>query len=837
VAPTSLDRLAEAVADGRAVDWTDLEASCTSDEEREQIRNLRTIASLRDVHGGTPRPSNGSRSDRGEPTTDVDIPLPAWGGLKLGRLLGRGGFGEVYLARDERLDRPVALKLLRDDLSLVPGLEDRILAEARILASVRHPNVVTVHGADVHDGRAAFWMEYVEGQTLEDSVIDGPLGPGEAALVGLDVCHALAAVHRAGIIHRDVKARNIMRDRSGRILLMDFGAGLTPEAQLASVRGLVGTPVYLAPELLEGARASVASDLYATGVLLFHLLTRRYPHEGESVEALAESHRAGRQHQLVDLRPDVPTALVDVVERALHPDPRERFRSAGEMASALSETLGRTEDGSASGWLSRRGLLAATGTLLMCVAAGTVIMNLVQRYWIAEPALRAIAVPQLSVEPGTAIDASLPPGLTHDIVRELQRRGVLVRGGASAADLAGFSFPEFRSRLNVDAVLQGTIGSTGGHLRVTASLRRTSDDQAIWSRYFAPTTAELPDLGATIAGDVARAIGRPEESRPRALIAYPAYEQYLRARFLAERRTPESLALAIDAYKRSIANDPTYAQPWVGLADAYIALGIPTFGALRPLDSRRMAKEAVMKALELDPESAEAHCTLGFIWYFQDWSWLQAEHEFRRGLALNPEYAQGHDWYGDFLNAMGRFPEAFQQIERARDIEPLSVLIHRDVAWQLFFQRRYDDAVRQLRETLTMDPSFGAAHSLLGRVLAEQGQYEEALEHLSKANLPRPTHLAFAAQVEAAAGRRTLAEQHLKEAIALGRNGYLSAYHVALVVNALGRPDEAIQWLERSYDQQDFTLVNVYTDPRFADLRRQPRLQALIDRMAFPRQR
>ena len=296
-----------------------------------------------------------------------------------------------------------------------------------------------------------------------------------------------------------------------------------------------------------------------------------------------------------------------------------------------------------------------------------------------------------------------------------------MRGAMSSVQLAGFSLPEIQSRASADGVLKGTIGRADGQrLRVTVNLLRTKDGTSILSRRFMPVPTELPDIGAAIAADVSRVLGGSSAVRPKPLIAAAAYDHYLRGRFLAEQRTPESLNLAVQSYRNAIAADPTYAQPWVGLADAYVALGVPTFGPLRPLESRRLAKEAVFKALDLDAQSAEAHCTLGFISYFQDWSWRQAENEFRRALVLNPEYALGHDWYGDYLNAMGRFPEAMQQITRAREIEPLSPLIHRDVAWQYFFQRRFDEAVMQLRETLTMDASFGPAHSLLARALIEK---------------------------------------------------------------------------------------------------------------------
>ena len=226
-AADSFDLLVERIADGTPVDWTAAAELCASDDDREQLGNLRLVASLYEVHR-TPQPGEAALVGDSLDTTQLTRTMPTmWGDLRVSHLLGRGAFGEVYLARDEQLRRPVALKLLREDLARVPGLEESIIEEGRRLASVDHPNVVTVFGADVRNGRAGFWMEYLPGTTLEDALqARGPYSPSEAARVGRDICHALSAVHGAGLVHRDVKARNIVQDKDGKVVLMDFGAGL-----------------------------------------------------------------------------------------------------------------------------------------------------------------------------------------------------------------------------------------------------------------------------------------------------------------------------------------------------------------------------------------------------------------------------------------------------------------------------------------------------------------------------------------------------------------------------------------------------------------------------------
>jgi serine/threonine protein kinase/dipeptidyl aminopeptidase/acylaminoacyl peptidase len=281
------------------------------------------------------------------------VPLRTWGDMRVCRLLGQGAFADVYLAHDPALDRDVALKLYRAPLPIVPepecsslSREDlvSVLQEGRLMARVRHPNVVTVHGAEEINGQVGIWMDYIEGRTLAELLqLQGTLSAAEATLIALDLCRALAAVHAVGILHRDVKAQNVMRERGGRIVLMDFGVGTQAKcgqdpfgAGASSVHGTSGTPLYMAPEsLLEGI-ASAASDIYSLGVLLFHLVTNAFPVSGSNLAELIEAHRAGRRRLLRDVRSDVPAKFAELLERALCPDPEGRYSSMGEMERAFA---------------------------------------------------------------------------------------------------------------------------------------------------------------------------------------------------------------------------------------------------------------------------------------------------------------------------------------------------------------------------------------------------------------------------------------------------------------------------------------------------------------------
>ncbi len=325
---------AASISDGEAVDWSSFDAVAGDARQERLIQQLRIVAEIADVYRRTHLASEGTERapSRFRHLRDLEP-------------LARGGFGDVYRAWDPQLERQVALKLLRPAL----GMEaDETLREGRLQASVRHSHVVTVYGADRFDGRTGIWMELIQGQTLADLVRErGTLGAGEAIVIGLDLCRARAAVHAAGLVHRDVKAQNAMRERGGRIVLMDLGLGRAVRDDAPTE--LAGTPSYMAPELvLDAVPASVRSDIYALGVLLFHLVTGAFPVEGRDLAALRAAHGEGRRRHLRDARPDLPSRFVAVVERALASHPEDRYASAGALEVALSQAVEPSVSGAAS---------------------------------------------------------------------------------------------------------------------------------------------------------------------------------------------------------------------------------------------------------------------------------------------------------------------------------------------------------------------------------------------------------------------------------------------------------------------------------------------------------
>jgi tetratricopeptide (TPR) repeat protein len=390
-------------------------------------------------------------------------------------------------------------------------------------------------------------------------------------------------------------------------------------------------------------------------------------------------------------------------------------------------------------------------------------------------------------------------------------------------------------------LLGGSMSLSAGNVVVQVRLTSAMTGSERWRGRYSEKVDRVAGLYVPVAAGVAQALGvRHPVTTSSAFAAgpasYRAYVAYQTGRVYWKERSEESLQKSIQYFQEAISLDPGYAQPWAGLADAHIALGVPTFGRYTPQEGRRLATDAALRGLELDPEMVEAQTSLAFVAYFYDWNWEAAESRFRKALSLDSQYAVAHHWYADYLNAMGRHEQAMKEIETARSLEPLATFIQRDVAWHLFFQRDYAAAIAHLRGILETEPGYGSARSLLGRVLLEEGSPAEGLRELQQVapGLPEPAQLSLLAYAYAAAGQTAEAERLLARLVALRPKKYVSPYYVALVQTRLGRTEAALDWLELGYREQDTTMVNLKTDPRLQALRTHPRYRMLLQKMRFP---
>ena len=596
--------------------------------------------------------------------------LLEWNGLAVLEKIGEGTSADVYRARDPRLDREVALKLYKAAASETRELREWVLHEGRALARIRHDHVAQIYGAATDGGRVGIWMELVHGQTLAVLLAErGPLGAREAALVGQDVCRALSAVHHAGLVHGDVKAENIIREDGGRIVLTDFGSGQHQKADTAEIARRTGTPLYLAPEGLLGGPHSVASDTYAVGVLLYHLVTGEFPVNAGSLHELIAAHARRETGHLRDLRPDVPEAFVRVVERALAHDTAQRFQSAGEMHAALSAVAAEDDDVAASSdgpprlRRYRRGLIAAAVTLVVLAAVGAWLSRHVSA---PVPANSVAVVPFRSLGPPNDLDY-VAEALSDDIAAQISKLpGLRVVSGMSARRLAhDRAEASARPNVQVAALIEGSVFVSGDVLRVAVQLVDASTSAQLWGDSFEGRRDAILSLQTRVTHAIAKALrGQLSSTDAQILTHAPmndeAYRLYLKARYFWNKRTEEDLRTSIDLFDRVIALQPDSSLAYAGLADAYLLSAL--YGGMPAKEAHARAERAARHAIQLDDSSAEAHAALASA-YHEEWRLPEAEREYKRALEQNVNYAAAHHWYALYLVEVGDFEGAEREIE------------------------------------------------------------------------------------------------------------------------------------------------------------------------------
>ena len=688
-------QLAGAIVDATGPDWAAAESTAATTDARRLIRELRVVAALAAVHRDPP---SSPASTATEARNDT---LSRWGPLLLRGTIGQGHFGTVYLAWDETLERQVALKLLRGT-----ARAGEIIQEGRLLARVRHPNVVTVYGVDRHDRVVGLWMEFVEGLTLARVVATrGALDPREAALVGIDLCRAVAAVHKAGLVHRDIKAHNVMREGGGRIVLMDFGGGEL-RTERSGARSAAGTPLYLAPELFDGAPATIASDVYSMGVLLFYLVTKRYPVEGATLDEIAAAHARLERYHLGDLRPELPDSFATIVERALDRDPARRYRTCDEMQRDLMDAARQYGSPEVPAAAPDRSERTATVAVLPFANLG----------------------PDRDVE-------YLSSGLADELLAGLGKvPGLRLVSRTSAAHAAGAEtdIRHLCRRLGVDAVIEGTVRKSGERVRITAQLVSAADGCHLWSDGY---DRDAGDVFAVVDDIARRVVDRLKVSlaevlrRPlidRHTDNARAYEYYLKGRFYWTRRWHGGLMAALEHFKKAIEEDAGYALAFAGLADAYAFIGV--YAVQRPRLALAQALTAAERALALNPDLPEAHTSLAFIKLGNDWDLAGAAQEFARALELDPQLALTRIYYSWLLVLQGDVASAMVQLRAAQETEPLSPLVNAGAGHTLYLARRYDEAIAACERSLEIDPNFILGPHVIAMCRAMQGRLPEAVD-------------------------------------------------------------------------------------------------------------
>lgn len=738
-------------------------------------------------------------------------------------VLGAGGMGEVYRARDSRLGRDVAVKILPESFANDAEAIARFRSEARLLAALNHSNIVGIYDIGAEASVSFVVFELVEGETLRRRLSGGPLAPAVAISYARQIAEGIGAAHERGIVHRDLKPENLIITRNERVKILDFGVAKsqtrtkdTAETMAVVTRAgvIVGTMGYMAPEQLRARDIDQRVDLFALGVILYEMLTGARLFDGATDIEVAAAILTKEVENPASTHPGISLQLGALVCRLVEREPDDRIQSAGELIEALDD-------------------------------AG---LQLGERAARPTPTAARRAAPRATVAVLPFSDMSaqrdqdyLCDGIAEEIISALGRAtGLRVVARSSAFQFKGRAHDvrEVGRKLGATAVLEGSVRKSGNRIRIGVQLASVDGGVQIWSERYDRELEDVLAMQDEIAVNVADAL----EARLAPAAANPmpvqtsdlnAYTDYLKARYYWNRRTEADLDQSLHYFREALKRDPSYARAHAGLADALVTLAV--YGAKAPADVVPQARAAAKRALELDPTLASAHACLGCIESLHDWSWASAGREFRHAISLGPEEGTSHQALAtNYLVPLGRFDEAVSELRLAMALDPLSLAVSSTLGVTLFYAGRYEEAERALLDTLRLDDRFSFAHLFLGHVQAAQQRHAEAISSIERAlrlGGRVPEALGALGYALAASGAVEEARAVLAELTDLSQHRFTSPTAFAQIHVGLGDRTAALDAVARAAELRTLDLAWLLLRPQFAPLRTEPGFDAVVAMM------
>lgn len=743
--------------------------------------------------------------------------------------LGVGGMGEVYRAKDLRLGRGIAIKVLPEHLASDSSALMRFEHEAKAVAALSHPNILAIHDFGADGGVSFAVTELLEGETLRSRLAGGALTWRKAVEISRAIAEGLAAAHSRGIIHRDLKPENVFITHDGRVKILDFGLARWEEPSASEEETsapttpaptepgtVLGTMGYMSPEQVRGQPADARSDIFSFGAVLYEMIAGRRAFSGESA---AEKMAAILRDEPPDLSRSVagvPPELARVVLHCLEKNPGERFQSARDVAFALQP-----------------------------VAEGSAVSEPPPPRQKPKGRIKSLAVLPFANVGGDAEMDYLSEGITETLISSLSHLPKLrVMARSTVFRYKPDSDPQQVGReLDVAVVLTGRIVPRGETLTVQAELVDAGTGWRLWGDRYQRTMADVLEVQEQIAHEIGEKLSLTlSPAQKKQLVRShaanrEAYETYLKGRYYWNKAGIPNIQRALEYFESAIAKDPAYAPAYAGMSDCYAALGMDKYGALSPVEAFPKAKAAALKALEIDEKLVEGHTSLGFVCQLS-WEWSAAEEALRKAIRGNPNYAQAHEIYGFYLAAVGRFDEAVEEMTRAQELDPLSLNMLASFGWVYMAARRYGEAIEQCRRALELDPNFVQAHLWLGLSQTEDGMASEAIATFQNAAAitnRNATILGGLGTAHVRAGEAGEAQKILEELEDRSVRGqYVTTVSMVMLYTALGQKDSAFDWLEKAYTARASFLVGLKVYSFFDSLRPDPRYDDLLRRIGFP---
>jgi len=806
--------------------------------------------------------------------------------FKILKLLGEGGMGEVYLAEDTKLGRPVALKFLHNDLTVNDERVRRFAQEARAASALNHPNILTIYEIGETEERRFIATEFVNGTTLRQRLAAGPLTAAESLNLAEQVASALNAAHAAGIIHRDIKPENIMLRDDGIVKVLDFGlAKLSNETDAGpedATRQLVktsagvvmGTAAYMSPEQARAQDIDARSDIFSLGAVIYEMVSGRRAFDGETASDLIAAILKTEPPPLSSLVPEVPAELSRILTKALKKDREERYQAIKEMLVDLralkrdlefQQQLERSvaPDARDQKTLSDRKLTAAAaagqtipsgsdvragrgnkrlllvGLVVLAVAALAVWLFLRSRK--TETAIDSIAVLPFANQTNDPNSEYLSDGLTESVINnlaQLPNLRVIPRDSVFRYKNQAIDSLSAGQQLGVRAVLTGRVTQRGNDLIVSTELVDVRENKQLWGEQYNRGIVDALAVQQQISREITDKLRlQLSGEQQKQLTAHDttngeAYQLYLKGRYYWNKRTTESIAKAMDQFQQAADKDPKYALAYVGMADASFFL--EEYGTGNPAETYSQAIRFAQQALAIDPSLAEAHASLANA-YHHNWQWEKAENEFKRAIELNPNYANAHHWYNLHLRDLGKLEEALAESRRAHEIDPISPTISASYAKILMVTGNLDAAIEQCNKVIEIDPTSAQGPNHLGLALLKKGKNAEAIAQLEKAVRLSGTRrwIGGLGYGYAVTGRRDEALKIAKELEAKFRTHEAVGQDIASVYSGLGDNDRAFAWLEKDFQAHSGLLARIRWDTPGEPLHNDPRFNSLLRRMGL----